>query len=116
MSLVAVAVRLNDTPYPGFLLIDSPQLALSSAEGISSQMYNRFATQVGVVKGRLQFIVADNKLTKDLTNEFTELNFSYDNPTISTIEHPGPAVKPLVAEPEAEDESEATSESTARPN
>ena len=109
MSLIAVAVRLNDTPYPGFLLIDSPQLALSSAEGISSQMYSRFATQVGVVKGRLQFIVADNKLTKDLVKEFTELNFSYDNPTIGTIKHPGPAVKPLVAEPD--DEAEATAES-----
>lgn len=68
-------------------------------------MYNRFATQVAVVKGRLQFIVADNKLTKDLVNEFTELNFSYDNPTIGTIRHPGPAVKPLVAEPQTDDEA-----------
>lgn len=110
MSLIAVAVRLNDTPYPGFLLIDSPQLALSSADGISDQMYNRFATQVGVVEGRLQFIVADNKLTKDLAKRFTELGFSYDNPTISTIKHPGPAVKPLVVQPATEDQAEATPE------
>lgn len=97
MSLMAVAIRLNDTSYPAFLMIDSPRLAVSSTEDISGQMYSRFVTQVGVVKGRLQFIVADNGLPKDYVREFTEFKFSYDDPTISTVDHPGPAeVEPLV--------------------
>lgn len=97
MSLVAVATRLNDTPYPAFLMIDSPRLAVSSTEDISGQMYSRFVTQVGVVGGRLQFIVADNEMPKDYVREFTEFKFSYDDPTINTVDHPGPAeVDPLV--------------------
>ncbi|WP_310962423.1 AAA family ATPase [Nocardioides terrisoli] len=99
MSLVAVAIRLNDTAYPAFLMIDSPRLAVSSTEDISGQMYSRFVTQVGVVPNRLQFIVADNEMPKDYVRRFTEFKFSYEDPTISTVEHPGPAdVVPLTAE------------------
>ena len=72
-------------------MIDSPRLAVSSTEDITGQMYLRFVTQVGVTKGRLQFIVADNELPRSYAREFTEFKFSYENPTISTIAHPGPA-------------------------
>jgi hypothetical protein len=102
MSLVAVATRLNDTVYPAFLMIDSPRLAVSSSENISGQMYSRFVTQVGVMPGRLQFVIADNEMPKDYVREFTEFKFSYTDPTIHTVQHPGPAdVVPLVAAPES---------------
>ncbi|HWC24651.1 MAG TPA: AAA family ATPase [Flexivirga sp.] len=104
MSLLAVAVRMNDTPYPGFLMIDSPRLAVNSSEDISGQMYSRFVTQVGVVEGRLQFVVADNEMPSTYVREFTEFKFSYDNPTVSTVPHPGPAaVTPIVVSVENED-------------
>lgn len=99
ISLLTVATRLNDTAYPGFLMIDSPRLAVSSTEDIAGQMYARFVTQVGVVPGRLQFIVADNEMPRDYVRQFTEFKFSYEDPTISTIAHPGPAeVVPLAVE------------------
>jgi hypothetical protein len=91
LTLVTVATRRQDTLYPAFLLIDSPRLALSTAEDIASQMYRRFVTQVSVVPGRVQFIVADNQLPAAYGREFTEFTFSYAQPTIGTVEHPGPA-------------------------
>lgn len=98
LTLVTVATRRQDTLYPAFLLIDSPRLALNTAEDIASHMYRRFVTQVSVVPGRLQFIVADNQLPAAYKREFTEFAFSYDRPTIGTVEHPGPArVQPLIA-------------------
>jgi len=61
-------------------------------------MYRRFVTQVSVVPGRLQFVIADNQLPATYAREFSELFFSYNQPTISTVEHPGPArVSPLTA-------------------
>lgn len=91
MALVTVAARRRDTNYPGFLMIDSPRLALNTAEAMSAQMYRRFVTQVGVTPGRLQFIIADNELPQEYGREFTEVVFSYDAPTVSTVNHPGPA-------------------------
>lgn len=105
MSMLAVAVRMNDTSYPGFLMIDSPRLAVSSSEDISGQMYSRFVTQVSVVEGRLQFVIADNEMPSNYVREFTELKFSYEDPTVSTVPHPGPAaVTPIVISVVDEDE------------
>ena len=91
MSLLAVAARLRDTKYPGFLLIDSPRLALNTAEGMAAEMYRRFVAQVDVVEGRFQFIVADNELPASYARDFDEIEFDYSAPTVSTVPHPGPA-------------------------
>jgi hypothetical protein len=96
LTLLTVATRYRETQCPAFLLIDSPRLALNTAEDIARQMYRRFVTQVDANPGRLQFIVADNGLPKEYSRGFAEINFSYDQPTIATVQHPGPAqVKPL---------------------
>ena len=91
MSLLAVASRRRDTNYPGFLMIDSPRLALNTAEGMAAQMYRRFVAQVGANPGRLQFIIADNELPREYGRQFTEVVFSYGTPTVTTVKHPGPA-------------------------
>lgn len=92
ISLVTVAARRRDTHFPAFLLLDSPRLALNAEDDIAGQMYRRFATQVAVTPGRLQFIVVDNEPPSSIdTRIFDELAFSYEVPTISTIQHPGPA-------------------------
>lgn len=91
LSLLTIAVRRGDTYLPAFLLLDSPRLALNTAEDIAAQMYRRFVTQVAVKPGRLQFIVADNQLPAEYDRDFAEIDFSYENPTVSTVGHPGPA-------------------------
>jgi len=90
-SLLAVAMRHSETIYPAFLLIDSPQLALNAEVNLTAAMYRRLTTQVGVLAGRLQIIIADNKLPDDYNRSYVQLDFSYDRPTIPTIDHPGPA-------------------------
>jgi hypothetical protein len=47
-------------------------------------MYRRFVTQVDANRDQLQFIVADNGLPKEYGREFTEIDFSYEQPTIAT--------------------------------
>ena len=102
LTLVTIAARRGDTYLPAFLLLDSPRLALNTAEDIAAQMYRRFVTQVAVKPGRLQFIVADNQLPAEYGREFTEIDFSYENPTVATVAHPGPAqVKTLRKDSEA---------------
>ncbi len=91
LTLVTTAVRRRDTHFPAFLLLDSPRLALNTAEDIAAQMYRRFVTQVAVKPGRLQFIVADNELPAAYGRDFAEISFSYESPTVSTVDHPGPA-------------------------
>ena len=100
ISLVTVATRRRDTHFPAFLLLDSPRLALNAEDDIAAQMYRRFATQVAVIPGRLQFIIADNDLPAGIDRDVRELRFSYETPTVSTVQHPGPAhVRTLDSEP-----------------
>ncbi|MET9259511.1 AAA family ATPase [Amycolatopsis sp. NPDC004079] len=89
-SLVAVALRTPDSPYPLFLLIDSPRMALNTAAGLSKAMYRRLTTLVGTLPGRLQVIIADNELPKEYRANYAQIDFDYATPTISTIPHPGP--------------------------
>lgn len=91
ISLVTVAARRRDTYFPSFLLLDSPRLALNAEHDIAGQMYRRFATQVAVTPGRLQFIIADNELPSGVDRDFNEIDFSYESPTVSSVKHPGPA-------------------------
>lgn len=92
ISLVTVAARRRDTYFPACLLLDSPRLALKAEDDIAGQMYRRFATQVAVTPGRLQFIVADNEPPASIDSRmFKELTFTYETPTVSTVQHPGPA-------------------------
>ncbi|MFE2750518.1 hypothetical protein ACFXGA_00790 [Actinosynnema sp. NPDC059335] len=90
-SLLAVAMRHSETAYPAFLLIDSPRLALNTATNLTEATYRRLTTQVGVLPGRLQVIIADNELPDTYHNHYAQIVFDYDHPTVSTIEHPGPA-------------------------
>lgn len=102
MSLLAVATRRRDTYYPAFLLIDSPRLALNTAEDMAAQMYRRFVTQVEANPGRLQFIIADNELPAKYGRDFTEIDFSIDAPTVGTVSHPGPANVRLLSHEDSE--------------
>ncbi|MEV6524537.1 AAA family ATPase [Longispora sp. NPDC051575] len=90
-ALLAVALRQRDTRYPAFLLIDSPRLALNTAERTAAALYRRLVTQADANPGKVQMIIADNELPSTYRGEFDEIDFDYTSPTVSTIEHPGPA-------------------------
>lgn len=96
-SLIAVAMRNPETSYPAFLLIDSPQLALNTENNLTAAMYRRLTTQVGVMPGRLQIIIADNELPPSYRGDYTEIHFDYSRPTVSTVGHPGPARVTLIS-------------------
>jgi hypothetical protein len=97
-ALIAVALRERDVPYPTFLLIDSPRLALNEEQDLSSGLYRRLVTLAEANVGRLQMIIADHALPAAYRKDYTEIEFSYTKPTISSIKHPGKGgVKPLVS-------------------
>lgn len=95
LSLLTVALRDRLTLYPAFLMIDSPRLALHSAETVAAAVYDRLVRQADASRERafmqdpVQLIIADNELADTYRSAYPEINFSYDHPTISTIEHPG---------------------------
>ncbi|MEV0070801.1 AAA family ATPase [Amycolatopsis sp. NPDC050768] len=88
-AVLAVALRNHDTNYPAFLLIDSPRLALNTAEKLTAALYRRLVTQADANPGRVQFIIADNELPSSYRGHYAQVDFGYLNPTVSTINHPG---------------------------
>lgn len=91
ISLLTIALRRRDTYYPAFLLIDSPRTALNNSDDLAAALYRRIVTQVDADRDRLQIIIGDNELPAVYRRDYDQLNFDYENPTISTIPHPGPA-------------------------
>lgn len=91
LTLVTVAARQRDTSMPLFLMLDTPRLALNADHDIAGQMYRRFWNQVQTTPGRLQFIIADNERPSSVERDARVLAFSFETPTVDTIEHPGPA-------------------------
>jgi hypothetical protein len=102
-TLLTVALRRRDTAYPAFLLIDSPRLALNTAEGLSAALYRRMVTQSDIGRGRLQIIIADNELPAEYRREYAEIDFTYEHPTVSSVRHPGPAAVRTIGEPVPQD-------------
>jgi rubrerythrin len=102
-SLLTVAMRRRDTIYPRLLLIDSPRLALNTAVQLAGAMYSRLTTQANARPGELQLIIADNELPDSYRGGRTQIDFDYDRPTVSTIEHPGPARVSPISTVELED-------------
>lgn len=91
ISLITVALRLRDTDYPAFLLIDSPRTSLNNNDQLAAALYRRLVTLADSAGDRLQIIIGDNELPADYRRHYDQLDFTYDNPTIATIPHPGPA-------------------------
>lgn len=57
---------------------------------IPSALYRRLVTQADASPGQVQFIVADNQLPAAYRHDYDEIDFTYQSPTVSTVEHPGP--------------------------
>jgi hypothetical protein len=102
-SLLTIALRRRDTRYPAFLLVDSPRLALNTAEDLAARLYRRLVTQADANKGQLQLIIADNELPAAYRSSYAEIDFTYDHPTVYTVEHPGPAHVQTIEDTEEEE-------------
>ncbi|MCC3279485.1 hypothetical protein LJ754_09995 [Arthrobacter sp. zg-Y40] len=89
VTLMAVALEREDTCYPAFLLIDSPRTSLNDDEDLSKALYRSIVDLVGVAGNRLQVIIGDNELPVENDGQYTEINFDYEHPTISSVKHPG---------------------------
>lgn len=91
LTLMSVALRRRDTVYPAFLLIDSPRTSLNNSDNLAAAIYRRIVTQVDAAQDRLQIIIGDNELPGDYRRDYDQRDFTYENPTVNTIPHPGPA-------------------------
>jgi len=87
----AEQLRLDYQKYPAFLLIDSPRLALNTAEALSAALYRRMVIQTEASRGKLQLIIADNEVPVEYRRDYAEIDFTYERPTVSTVPLPGPA-------------------------
>ncbi|MDQ1627199.1 MAG: hypothetical protein QOI54_943 [Actinomycetota bacterium] len=105
-SLLTVALRRRDTSYPAFLLVDSPRLALNTAEDLAAALYRRLVTQADANRGQLQIVIADNELPPAYRRDYDEIDFTYDQPTIATVRHPGPALVIAIVPPADDDDVE----------
>lgn len=105
LSLLTVASGEETfNPYPTFLLIDSPRLALNTATEMTRQMYRRMVNQANAAPGRFQFIVADNELPADYKAGFDEIRFDFNRPTVRTVHHPGPEFVTIIGKETARDD------------
>lgn len=89
-SLLAVALRNSEVPYPAFLLIDAPRLALNTPDDdLAAALYRRLVTLADANRENVQFIISDNNLPAEYRSHYSEIDFDYDSPTVSTVRHPG---------------------------
>jgi hypothetical protein len=102
LTLVTVALRRHDTEYPAFLLIDGPRTSLNDDQ-LSDALYRRIVTQVDAASGQLQIILGDRELPSAYRRDYQQIDFSYENPTIGTVPHPGPAAVKPISLPAVED-------------
>lgn len=58
---------------------------------MADELYRQLDTLASVYGDRMQVIVADNDIPKDISKRWQDLRFDYDHPTIPTVPHPGPA-------------------------
>jgi len=97
VTLLAAAIRHPETLFPAFLLIDSPRSSIGAEEALAENLYRQLETLVDSNRKRLQIVVGDNELPASYKKRHKEILFNYDNPVVTTIAHPGPAVQTLHA-------------------
>lgn len=90
LTVLATALRERQTLYPTLLIIDTPRKSIGADNTrLVAAMYDQIAILAESYPDRLQVIVADNDAPGDLGTQWQEWRFDYENPTISTIPHPG---------------------------
>lgn len=97
LTVLATALRERQTNYPTLLIIDTPRKSIGAQNAqMADELYHQLDILAATYGDRMQVIIADNDIPKDITKRWQDLRFDYEHPTIPTVPHPGPAgVTPL---------------------
>lgn len=92
LTVLATALRERRTRYPTMLIIDTPRKSIGQANAhLADELYRQLDILAEANGDRMQVIVADNDIPVDISKRWQDLRFDYENPTIPTVRHPGPA-------------------------
>jgi hypothetical protein len=61
--------------------------------------------QTEASRGKLQLIIADNEVPAEYRRDYSEIDFTYERPTVSTVRHPGPAAVRTIGDHGNDDET-----------
>ncbi|WP_009473037.1 AAA family ATPase [Rhodococcus sp. JVH1] len=93
LTLLAFGLDHPDVLVPSLLIIDSPRKAFGNNESDrqrATQIYSRFRTLADAYGERLQLIIADNDPPPISSDSFGKVEFTYENPMVPGVHHPGP--------------------------
>ncbi|MFY7068458.1 AAA family ATPase [Nocardiopsis changdeensis] len=100
LALQSVALSSPQYPFPGFLILDSPQKSLGPLQELSTKMYRQIQAMAAEREETFQIFVLDTDLPRDFTPSREPIQLTYRNPGIRSIRHPGPgAVHTVEGEP-----------------
>ncbi|MGW9349519.1 AAA family ATPase [Nocardiopsis flavescens] len=103
LALQTVALSSPQYPFPGFLILDSPQKSLGPLQELSRKMYRQIEAMAAEREETFQIFVLDTNLPSGFTPFREPMQLTYRNPGIRSIRHPGPgAVYTVEGEPVAE--------------
>jgi AAA domain len=97
LTVLATALRERQTKYPTLLIIDTPRKSIGAQNAqMADELYRQLDTLASAYGNRMQVIIADNDIPKDISKRWQDLRFDYEHPTVPSVPHPGPAgVTPL---------------------
>lgn len=93
LTLLTSGLDHADVLVPDILVIDSPRKAFGNNDSDrqrAAQIYSRFRTLADAYGPRLQLIIADNDPPPITSDSFGRIEFTYEDPMVPGVEHPGP--------------------------
>lgn len=88
LALQAEALSSPRYPFPGFLILDSPQKSLGPLQELSKNMYGHIQGMATQREETLQIFVLDTDLPEGFTPFREPIRLSYENPGITSIRNP----------------------------
>jgi hypothetical protein len=92
VTVLATALRERQTRYPTLVIIDTPRKSIGQKNAhMADELYRQLDTLAEINGDRMQVIVADNDIPRDISMRWQDIHFSYEHPTVTSVSHPGPA-------------------------
>jgi len=93
LTLLTFGLDHPEILVPSLLIVDSPRKAFGNNDSDrqrAAQIYSRFRTLADAYGERLQLIIADNDPPPISSESFRRVEFTYENPMVPGVHHPGP--------------------------
>jgi hypothetical protein len=103
LSVLATALRQRQTLFPSFLLLDGPRKSIGAQDDLADTLYRQVETLAQAYGTRVQIIVSDSSVPTRIAKLYQHWQFSYTDPVVATIPHPGPAHVKTVEEIQIEE-------------